>query len=403
MLRILMVYNSWDVSEAGGVVSMLKDLMGGLDAKYEIHLLVESWEARLCRDSVDRERRCYYRLRFPVPPNSLLSLKEWLSWLTGLPICLQQVTKLCRSKSIDLIHIHYPSPAHLPFLVAKRMGGPPFIFTCHGGDIAAYPRMNTLQRAVMRATVRGADAVTAVSRWLTNRAASTLSLSTKPVTIHNGYRLPELNKPYMLRGTTDSTNAVNLPGKYAVIIGNSRHYKGHDIAIKAWAKVIQKYPEFTLLIVGGGPLMEEMKKLALDLGVAGAVRFTGHVPREVVLGILEKATVLVAPSRNEGQGLMILEAGALGVPVICSDIPPFLEMVRPGETAFVFPSEDPTELATLVCKVVEGLEEAEVIGRRLRQVVQEHFSIQRMVSAYEGVYLRCLDPTFIPGSVTSLC
>lgn len=379
--HVLMVHHTWDAAESGGVVSIIQDLLGGLDPVQPCSLLIESWPDRRPRALQDRSGRRYHRLRLSAPPETRVAPRLLLAWLARLPVTVWRLRRFCRVHGIDVAHLHYPTPSYLTFALCRTLGGPPYIITCHRGDIENFPAYGLLGRWAVRWTLRRAAAVTAVSSYLGQQAMDTVGLREPPVTIANGYT-PEAVNPHEEK----AAEAIPLPDDYAVLAANCRPYKGHDIALRAWMQVLEQQPKLSLVIVGGGPGFEEMKALAGSLGLGDRARFLGHLPRERTTAIIAGARLLIAPSRNEGQGIVILEAGIAGVPVVCSDIPPFLEMVCDGESGYVFDSENPTALAQAVLSVVLNPIEARRRATQLRQRVRQCYTVAAMVSAYQRLY-----------------
>jgi glycosyltransferase involved in cell wall biosynthesis len=102
------------------------------------------------------------------------------------------------------------------------------------------------------------------------------------------------------------------------------------------------------------------------------------------------AECLLCPSRNEGQGLVLLEAGALGTPVICSSIGPFMMITENGRSAVKVPPDDADSLAEAVVRITNDRALGHGLGQALRKRVQDHFSAERMVSDYVTIYRQLL-------------
>ena len=113
----------------------------------------------------------------------------------------------------------------------------------------------------------------------------------------------------VLDSTTSSTSLFQF-----VTVGRLSPEKNHARLISAFAKVYKQNSDSRLTIIGNGPLMEELKSQASDLGVAGAVVFTGHTDNPYAL--MNQANVFVLSSDYEGQPMVLLEALVLGLPVI---------------------------------------------------------------------------------------
>lgn len=383
-LRILQVYHSWQVAEPGGVISVLQSLLEGLRQRHEPELLIRDWESpRLARQ--EHEEQSHFRLRMPDPPERIWHLRSLVTSAMRMLRAAWQLRRLCHERRIDVIHLHYLSPYQLVFTLLHRITGTPYILTVHRGDVAGYPESPRLHRWAMDRVLTQAARVVAVSDALGQALVRVSRAPIAPVTVYNGFTLA--GQPVASRDTVEALSTPALPETYAVLVANLRRYKAPDVALRAWQHVAQRGWDVPLVIVGGGPDLEATKKLAGDLGLTGdEVRFLGARPRDHVLQIVQGASLLIAPSRDEGQGVVLLEAGALGVPVVCSDIGPFVEVLGSGDAGWITPVEDHEALAEAVQECLARPEEARRRAETFAARVTATFSLDRMMREYEGLY-----------------
>lgn len=372
---------------AGGVDVVVAGLLEGAEHRYEALLLrTADWKTRVPKER-DVRGIPVIDMHLPTPPSRLRSVKAWLFFVGRIPATLWQVRKLLANKRVDLVHLHTLQIYHLYFVLAHLLGGPPFVITLHRAEVLAYPDIRGLRRAVWKIALRRAAAVNAVSEWLSAAARQNLPDARSVETILSGIslELPRLPDPEALRGRYE------LPARYCVSLGLLAAYKGHDVAIRAWAELADNAQDLALVLIGAGPLEQELRTLARELGVDSHVHFVGHLPREDALGVLRDACALVMPSRNEGQGLAVLEAGLLGVPVVCSDIGPFREMVEHEQSALTFESGEPSALADALRKLMAD----ESLRERLRTAFAAHvhteFSSTGMCGRYARYYAAAVE------------
>lgn len=171
-------------------------------------------------------------------------------------------------------------------------------------------------------------------------------------------------------------------------MGALRDVKGHDVLIRAFADIKRKHPEAVLTIVGDGEKREKYEMLISSLGLENKVRLTGWLPQEKVKKELERASIFVFPSRNEGFGIALLEAMSCGLPVIASRIGGIPEVVS-GTNAILVPPDDPSVLSSVLSDKLSDLEWQRVACRSSRQRA-EHFSWDTAVSGYEDVFASVL-------------
>ncbi len=125
-----------------------------------------------------------------------------------------------------------------------------------------------------------------------------------------------------------------------VHLGRVRRYKAIDVVIRAFAAVRAGMPDARLVVIGDGPELPALRRLAGKLGLEEAVSFTGHMPAGEIVGALNRCHVVLNASPKEGWGLTVVEANACGVPVVGSDSPGLRDSIRDGETGFLVPPGD---------------------------------------------------------------
>ena len=172
--------------------------------------------------------------------------------------------------------------------------------------------------------------------------------------------------------------------------GRLQAYKGHDVGIRAWAALVARHPALDLVVVGDGELREAYRYLTRALGLQDRVHFTGQLDSATTLAVIGASFALMMPSRDEGFGLVVLEAGALGVPVIVSDLPVFHEFVEAGVTALIVAIDDAAALAQAVTALCEnaGLRAALVENFSARMAAR--FDFRRTAAGYAACYRRVL-------------
>jgi glycosyltransferase involved in cell wall biosynthesis len=124
-------------------------------------------------------------------------------------------------------------------------------------------------------------------------------------------------------------------------LGRLEPYKRVDLLLRAVAARVPRFPELELVVVGRGAEGEALAALASELGIAARVRFTGFVSNAERDASLAKARVCVCPSLKEGWGITVVEANALGVPVVATDAPGLRDAVRRDKTGLLVPDGPP--------------------------------------------------------------
>lgn len=173
--------------------------------------------------------------------------------------------------------------------------------------------------------------------------------------------------------------------------------KGHAYLLKAMPRVNQVSPSATLLLLGAGEEEESLKKLSRELGIENNVRFLGC--RFDVARWLALCDFLVLPSLSEAEGLpteglplSILEAFAMGKPVIATKVGGVPEVLKDGENGFLVPPCDPERLAERMIYLLSDPERARKMGLSGRALVEREFDIRVTVARYENAYLEAARP-----------
>jgi colanic acid/amylovoran biosynthesis glycosyltransferase len=168
--------------------------------------------------------------------------------------------------------------------------------------------------------------------------------------------------------------------------------KGTRYLLRAFATVARKHDQVRLLIIGDGPLRTSLQALAASLGVRDRVEFLGALPHPEVLSWMRKAAMLALPGirtatgREEGLGMVLLEAAATGLPVIGSRVGGIPECILDGQTGFLVPERNESALAERVSELLENPVKRHQMGAAGRALVESRFNIDRQTAALEDFY-----------------
>jgi glycosyltransferase involved in cell wall biosynthesis len=171
-------------------------------------------------------------------------------------------------------------------------------------------------------------------------------------------------------------------------VGRLTEVKQQDLLLRAFAQVRAQRSDAHLLLVGDGPLMNELRALAEDLAVSQWVHFAGYQAQpERFLPVMD---VFALTSRSEGMPLAVLEAWAAGVPVAASRVGGLPELIDDEHNGLLFAPGDEAGLTTALCKLLTDTELARQMSVAGRHQVQTRFSLDRMAKDYQRHYLDVL-------------
>ena len=164
-------------------------------------------------------------------------------------------------------------------------------------------------------------------------------------------------------------------------VGKLSEQKRVELAVRAVGRVVEKFPELCHVVVGDGPRRGELRKLVGELGLEENVFLVGTVPpmSAELFDLFRWARVFLLPSVREGMGNVFLEAGAFGLPCVGVNDGGVPEVVQDGETGLLATPGDVADIGDKVAQLLEDAELARRMGRRAREWIEEHFSVEVMV------------------------
>ena len=177
--------------------------------------------------------------------------------------------------------------------------------------------------------------------------------------------------------------------------------KGVQVALDALARLTPEFPDAHLLVAGAGSYATDLQAQARRLGLAERVRFLGLVPHAALPDVLAAADIALFPSLcHEAFPLSVVEALAVGLPVVASAVGGVPMAVREGATGSLVPPGDVAALADALRPLLADPARRRALGALARQSAEQQFSVQAMVERTEGVLLRTIDEgrTTIDGS-----
>jgi N-acetyl-alpha-D-glucosaminyl L-malate synthase BshA len=291
-----------------------------------------------------------------------------------------KMVEVTENYMLDVMHVHYAMPFATSAYLAKQIMLPRalgVVTTLHGTDITVVGAEPSFFR-ITQFSMQSSDRLTAVSRFLKERAEATFGF-TKPIEVIYNFVDPHVFAP-----KRDSRIRLAAPGtKVLMHASNFRPVKNIPVVIQVFAEVRKKL-QAKLVMVGDGPEKAAAEQLARELGVHRDVLFLGN--QDCMEEMLPLADVFLLPSSSESFGLVALEAMSAEVPVICSNAGGLSEVVEHGFTGFL---HDPAHVAGYTASVLKLLTNdplRRTMGRRGRRVAMERFSAEEMVERYVKVY-----------------
>ena len=183
------------------------------------------------------------------------------------------------------------------------------------------------------------------------------------------------------------TSALQINGFSVGMIGVLRSWKGHRFFLEAIPEISQQIPNATFFIVGGGSqrAYENIKNIIFQLSLENKVFMLGH--RENIPEILTSLDIIVQPSyASEGVPQSILQAMAMGKPVVASDVGAIKEVVFDGKTGFLVKPKNPKLIAESVVALYKNPEMLKEFGKEGRRLIEENYSMEKMLDKIKSLY-----------------
>ncbi len=290
---------------------------------------------------------------------------------------------VCRQR-IDILHTHGYKPDIVGLLALRGLPCRQ-IATPHGWSKEPDLKLK-IYELLNRFTFLGVDKVAPLSEEIYQELARIPGLSSRLRLIRNAVDVSEVDS---IKNEAPETRAAREEGAFILgYIGQLIHRKGIDILLKALS--ILRGLNFRLFVVGSGPLRERLEEMARDLGLVDRVVFTGY--RADRLQLLRGFDLFVLPSRLEGIPRCLMEAMAMGKPVIASDIDGCRALIpNDGIQGLLFPAQDAQALARRIDYLAHHPEEARLMGERAREFIRIYYSAERMAREYEELYLEVIE------------
>ena len=290
------------------------------------------------------------------------------------PLSLYRVVAIARSIKADVIHTHLSTGAWWGSMAGRLL---------HIPVLAHAHALNTKTCFAL------ADMVAACSEGVRRHMIGQGIPADRVRVIYNGIDLAELDRlsplPQVRRdlGITDGQP----------VIGVAAHLtpkKGQRYVIEATALLKHKQPDLLCYLVGEGEQRAELERLADELGVGRQVRFLGF--RRDAVDLMQTMDIVILPSvAKEGLGVCLVEAGAIGKPVIGSDAPGIDEVVARDETGLLVPPGNAEALAEAIDTLIADNDRRERMGAAGRSRVLDMFTLERMVERTEELYYEMIE------------
>lgn len=296
---------------------------------------------------------------------------------------LSRVRHAVRAHRTEVLHTHNAVAHYLAVLATRGLGIHRIINTRHGmGANRRSGRREWLFQRAMRATDTVALVCEAARRAAIERG---IVPTGKAVVVPNGIRVERFDTA-SVAAREHLRRMLELPAATQIVgtVGRLNWTKDQASLIRAFRQVRDRQPATALVLVGGGELRAELEQCAITEGVANAVHFLGD--RSDVRTLLQGLDVFALSSLSEGYSMALLEACAVRLPIVATDVGGNGEIVRDGLTGVLVPPSDPTRLAEAIIALLQQPARAQAVADAAHAWVRTDGSLETMAARYADLY-----------------
>ena len=374
-MRILILNHEFPPIGGGGGRAA-EDICRTLSERgYEIKVLT----AHLRGLPREEERDGYQVIRLP----SLRAQPYQASFLSMAAYVLAGLwtgRRLLRSFKPEVIHAHFAVPAGALAWALSRMTGIPYVLTVHLGDVPGgvpektggwFQWVHLLTRPIWR----DANRIIAVSEF--TRQLALKKYDVKIQVIPNGVDLSTV-QPHLVH--------LNQPPRIV--------FAGRFMAQKNPLQLVQtlnglKQLQWQCVMIGDGPLMQDVKRIVAESGLEDRFHFTGWIDPRDVLDWFDRSDILFMPSRSEGLPVVGVQALAKGLAIVASQVGGFVELVDHGKNGYLIRQEDVANFSTSLLGLLSDSDRL-LSFRNASLEKAKCFEINQVVKEYENVFLSVL-------------
>jgi glycosyltransferase involved in cell wall biosynthesis len=274
---------------------------------------------------------------------------------------------------VEHLHAHFGTNSAAVAMLCRQLGGPPYSFTVHGPDeFDKAPLLGLGQKTT------NAAFVVAISSFGRSQLCRLNKLS-------------DWDKIHVVRCGLDEVLLEREPtpvpeARRVVCVARLSEQKGHLMLLDAAARLVREGQSFELVLAGDGELRALVDQRIRELGLEQTVRITGWISERQVAEEIEASRALVLPSLAEGLPVVLMEALALGRPVLSTYIAGIPELVVPGENGWLVPAGDVAAVTSALREILNAPSaRLTEMGRAGRSAVLERHDVRKTSALLRGL------------------
>jgi len=344
-MRILMLNYEFPPLGGGGGIAAKKIAEGFIEKGYEVDYVTSHHPELKRYEEVDGIK--VHRVPVGRKKKDTASVKSMLAYpVSGLPKCIE----LCSKYDYDFINTHFAVPSGPLGVIISKLFGIKHILSIHGGDIydptkETSPHRNGYLRKAVEFSINNSDRVVAQSTNTKKNANKYYEID-KDIQV-----IPLPYEPYDFEEVSREELGLEEDKTYLISVGRLIKRKGYRYLIEAVSMIEDKDVE--ALIIGSGPLKQNLEKKAKDLGVKDRLHLLGYVPEEKKFQYLDNSDIYVLSSIHEGFGIVLQEAMQVGLPIIATSRGGHTEYLEGVSTVYFVKEKRFRSLSSKIKEIIE--------------------------------------------------
>jgi glycosyltransferase involved in cell wall biosynthesis len=302
-------------------------------------------------------------------------------------VAFLNILNFIRNNKFDIVHCHSSKAGFLARLAAKILRVPVIIYTPHAFSFQSnHSHIKSIFYVFLeRLAAKFCDTIICVSQEERNVAVRhKIAPKSKFKVIPNAISLKKFGFAEPINLKQNYPKCIDDEDLIIATVGRLSYQKAPEIFVKAAAIVAREFDKAKFLYIGIGELKKPIESLSLKLGLRDRLIFTGY--RNDVFALLKSSHIFMLSSRYEGLPYSILEAMALKLPVVATNVTGTSELVINGKTGILVPPEDHEALAKAILDLIKDPKARKKLGEAGYQYVLENYELETMVQLTENLY-----------------
>lgn len=294
------------------------------------------------------------------------------------PFIIKKIARLIHIEKPTIVHTHLPH-ATIWGRIAAYFSNVKILFTTEH-NISVWKRKNLFFFLLYKITYRLNTEIIAVSQSIKKFMINEFALPEQKIeVIYNGVDLEKMKSE-----AACPEDLIYLSHPIIGTVGRLHKTKGHKYLVEGFRKVVQKFPKAHLLIVGDGDQKENLEKQISEMGLNNSVHLLGL--RNDVAAILQLIDVFVFPSLEEGLGIALIEACAVGKPCVATNVGGIPEIIEDGKSGFLIPHSNHILMADMITRLLQDRKLSRTISMYGKKIVRERFDILETAKKVQKLY-----------------